>query len=450
MSRRILSEPDSRFAVSRRHFLHTLSYAAAGTVIAGARGAAVRKISPNEKLNIAVIGVAGRGGEDLNEVAKLENIVALCDVDSTRLAAAAKKHPSAKTYSDFRRLIDQKDIDAILVATPDHTHAVATAAALRTGRHVYCEKPLTHTVSEARIITELAAKTKLVTQIGTQIHAGNNYRRVVELVQSGAIGPVKEVHVWAAAVYGGQDAPKDTPPVPPNLDWDLWLGPVTPKPYHPDYVPFKWRNWWHFGGGSLADFGCHFMDLPFWALQLKYPTSVEPISGPPLHPDSTPPWLIVRYEFPQRRDEKTKASLPAVRLTWYHGGKRPEIVGDELFAKYKSGVLFVGEKGMLISDYSRHALLPEEKFKDFARPEPFIPNSIGHHKEWTQAIKTGGTTTCHFGYSGPLTETALLGNVAYRVGKKLEWNGKKLRATNSREADQFIQHHYRPGWQLPS
>jgi predicted dehydrogenase len=438
----------SRSTIDRRHFLRTVGLATAGAALTTRVRAATQAVSANEKLNIAVIGVAGRGGENLREVAALENIVALCDVDSDRLAAAAQKFPSAKIYSDFRRLIDQRDIDAILVATPDHTHAVATARALQSGRHVYCEKPLTHTVSEARIITELAQKKKLVTQIGTQIHAGNNYRRVVELVQSGTIGPVREVHVWAAAVYGGHDAPKDTPPVPPNLDWDLWLGPVKYRPYHAEYVPFKWRNWWAFGGGSLADFGCHFMDLPFWALGLKYPLSVEPVSGPPVHPESTPPWLIVRYEFPARKDAHIKLPLPALRLTWYHGGKRPEIVSDELFAKYKSGVLFVGEKGMLVSDYSKHALLTEDKFKDFAAPPPFIPNSIGHHKEWTQAIKTRGMTTCHFGYSGPLTETALLGNVAYRVGKRLDWDAKKLRAKNCPETDELIQHHYRAGWKI--
>jgi hypothetical protein len=271
---------------------------------------------------------------------------------------------------------------------------------------------------------------------------------VVELVQRNAIGPVHEVHVWVGQSYGGEDAPKDRPPVPPNLNWDLWLGPVTPYPYHPKFAHFVWRNWWHFGGGTMADFGCHYMDLPFWALSLKYPTTVEPISGPPVHPESTPPWLIVRYEFPERQDEIRKMLLPPVKLTWYHGGKRPEFLAEDIVTKYKSGVLFVGEKGLLISDYSRHTLLPEEEFKDFARPAPFIPNSIGHHKEWTQAIKTGGTTTCHFGYSGPLTETALLGNVAYRVGKKLEWDAQTLRARNCPEADAFIQHHYRAGWKL--
>ena len=428
--------------VDRRRFIVTLA-AATGSALVGCHTAPRRRVSANEKLNLAVIGVAGRGGENLKEVAELENIVALCDVDATRLQAAAQKFPAAKTYADFRRLIDQRDIDAILVATPDHTHAVATAEALRSGRHVYCEKPLTHTVSEARIITDLARKSGLVTQIGTQIHAGNNYRRVVELVQGGIIGGVKEVHVWAGAVYGGQEAPKDRPPVPRDLDWDLWLGPVKPHLYHPEFAHFKWRNWWHFGGGSLADFGCHFMDLPFWALRLSHATRIQPIDGPPVHAESTPPWLIVRYEFPARG-----SALPPVTLTWYHGGKRPGIVPDELFAKYKSGVLFVGEKGMLISDYGKHTLLPEEKFANFQRPEPSIPNSIGHHKEWTHAIKTGGTTTCHFGYSGPLTETALLGNVAYRVGKTLEWDAKNLRAGNCPEADEFIQHHYRAGWKI--
>src|SRR5215218_2201150 len=245
MPRHNSTRETSASALNRRHFIRTLGVAATGSALAQGQTLAqgLRKISANDKLNIAVIGVAGRGGENLKEVAALENIVALCDVDSTRLAAAAQKFPAAKTYDDYRRLIDQKDIDAILVATPDHTHAVATAAVLRSGRHVYCEKPLTHTISEARLITDLAKKTGLVTQIGTQIHAGNNYRRVVEAIQSGSIGRVSEVHVWASAVYGGNDAPKERPPVPANLNWDLWLGPVESHPYHPEFAHFKWRNW---------------------------------------------------------------------------------------------------------------------------------------------------------------------------------------------------------------
>ena len=397
--------------------------------------------SANDKLDIGVIGVANQGNYDLTNVAG-QNIVALCDVDDTYLAAASQKFPQAKTFSDFRRLLDYKGIDAVVVAIPDHCHAVAAVGALQSGRHVYCEKPLARTISETRIITDTARKEKRVTQIGTQIHAGNNYRRVVELIQSGAVGPVKEVHVWVNAVYGGMDAPKDTPPVPANLHYDLWLGPVEPRPYHPEYVPFKWRNWWAFGGGSLADFGCHFMDLPYWALNLRYPLSAEAVEGPPVHAESTPPWLMVRYEFPARGDQ------PALALNWYHGKKQPSVLSSEQAAKWKSGVLFVGEKGMLLSDYNKHVLLPETDFAGFVPPEPFIKDSIGHHKEWIRACKSRGRTTCNFDYSGPLTETALLGNVAYRVGKKLQWDATEMRATNCPEADQFIRHQYRQGWSI--
>ncbi|HMJ90781.1 MAG TPA: Gfo/Idh/MocA family oxidoreductase [Candidatus Acidoferrum sp.] len=431
--------------LNRRRFLQQFTIAAAGTALVGCR-TTHRRLSANDKLNIGFIGTAGQAEFSLESL-KDHNCVALCDVDSTKLAAAAAKHPGAKVCEDFRRLIDQKNIDAIVIATPDHTHAVATAAALRSGRDVYCEKPLTHTVSEARIITELARKHKAVTQLGTQIHAGGNYRRVVELIRADAIGQVKEVHVWVNSSYGGKDRPTETPPVPKNLNWELWLGPIAPWPYHPNYAPFAWRNWWHFGGGSLADFGCHYMDLPFWALGLKYPVSVEPVDGPTVHPDAPPQWLIMRFEF--LRDETDARGAGRVPLTWYHGGRRPEqLLPEELKPHWKSGVLFVGEKGMLLADYRQRLLLPEEKFKDFVAPQPSISNSIGHHKEWVEAIKTRGTTTCHFGYSGPLTETALLGNVAYRVQQKLEWDAKKLHATNCPEAEALIQHHYRTGWKV--
>jgi len=257
--------------VSRRQFLSRASAGAGLLILSGTRG--FGRISPNEKLNIGVIGVAGRGGDDLAEVSA-ENIVALCDIDDHNLAAAAKKYPGAKTYNDFRQLIDQKDLDAVVVGTPDHAHAVQAVAALRSGRHLYCEKPLARTISEARIITDTARKMNRVTQLGTQIHAGGNYRRVVELVRSGAIGQVAEVHVWVNSSYGGKERPTSTPLVPPHIHYDLWLGPVPERPYSPEYLPFHWRDWWAFGGGSLADFGCHFMDLPFWALDLKYPRAV--------------------------------------------------------------------------------------------------------------------------------------------------------------------------------
>jgi predicted dehydrogenase len=407
--------------------------------------------SANGKLNIGFVGCAGRAAGNLDEMiieSKDFTIGALCDVDSNSLEQAGKKHPEAKTYRDYRQMLEQKDLDAVLIGTPDHVHAVIAVAAMKSGRHVYCEKPLTRTVSECRIVEETARQYKRVTQLGTQIHAGNNYRRVVELVQTGAVGPIREVHVWVGAVYGGMERPKDTPPVPATLDWDLWLGPVPHRPYHPDYVPFKWRNWWAFGGGSMADFGCHFMDLPHWALELRNPTSVEPVDGPPVHAESTPPWLIVRYLYPERKKAGSGETLPPVKLTWYHGGKQPALLDKEQAEYFRSGVLFIGEKGTLLADYTRNQLLPEKDFAGFKKPAPFIPNSVGHHKEWIDAIRNGGPTTCNFDYSGALTEAALLGNVAYRVGKKIEWDAKTLKAVNCPEADQYIQHQYREGWKL--
>ncbi|MCL4181157.1 MAG: Gfo/Idh/MocA family oxidoreductase [Verrucomicrobia bacterium] len=426
--------------INRRAFLQSAGVGVAGLWLGGCQTAS-RSVAANERLNLGVVGVANQGQYNLNQVAT-ENIVALCDVDETFLNAAAEKFPAATRYRDFRRLLERRDLDAVVVATPDHTHAVVAVNALRSGRHVYCEKPLARTISEVRIITETARKMKLATQIGTQIHAGANYRRVVELVQSGAIGDVNEVHVWVAATYGGQELPRETPPIPAGLDYDLWLGPVPWRAYSPEYVPFKWRNWWAFGGGALADFGCHFMDLPHWALGLSHPDSAEVVEGPPVHAESTPPWLIVRYTHPRR------GAQPPVTLTWYHGGKRPELpAGTEDF-EWRSGVLFVGSRGQLISDYGRHTLLPAAQFDGFQRPEPFIPESIGHHQEWIRACKTGAETTCGFAYSGPLTEAALLGNVAYRTGRRIGWDWKRQRALGDPAAQAYIEHTYRKGWSI--
>lgn len=427
--------------MNRRKFIFDLGATAAGLTLAGCATTRVsRKISPNEKLNIGMIGTANRAHEDLAGV-KSENIVALCDIDDTYLAKAATEFPGAKTYNDFRQLLDRNDLDAVVVATPDHTHAVAAVAALKSGRHVYCEKPLARTISEVRAITDAAKKYNRVTQIGTQIHAQRNYRNVVELIQSNAIGEVKEVHVWVDVTYGGIKKPTEFPPVPAHLHYDLWLGPVEPWPYSPQWVPFKWRNWWQFGGGALGDFGCHYMDLPHWALGLSHALSAE-TDGPPADPDSPPPWLIVRYMHPAR-----KPGGQPLPLTWYHGGRQPspDILAPDLAKKWKSGVLFIGDNGRLISDYNKHQLLPEKP--DF-KPTVHIPDSIGHHKEWIEACKTGGKTTCSFDYSGPLTETALLGNAAHRAGQKLEWNAARLKVTNTHAADQYIQHHYRKGWTL--
>lgn len=428
--------------IHRRRFLQETTLLGAGALL-GSITSDARATSPNERLNIGIIGVAHQGNYDLTNVTS-ENIVALCDVDDSYLASVAQKFPGARTYNDFRRLLDQKQIDAVVVAIPDHSHAVATVAALRSGRHVYCEKPLTRTISECRIVMETTRRTRRVTQIGTQIHAGTNYRRVVELVRSGAIGQVEEVHVWVNVTYGGKPLPHDAPPVPAGLHYDLWLGPVPERPYSPEFLPQAWRNWWAFGGGALGDFGCHYMDLPHWALGLRTPLVAEVIEGPPVHPESVPPWLIVRYQYPPRDQQ------PAVKLTWYHGGKQPPpaVLRADLAEKWKSGVLFVGKKGALLSDYSRHALLPEKEFDGFVPPPHSIPDSIGHHAEWVRACKTGEPTTCNFDYSGALTESVLLGNLAYRAGARIDWDSPALRAKGCQAADEYIQHHYRAGWKI--
>lgn len=443
-------------SVNRRRFLQTA--AAAGAAATFAAPAVLRARNLNEKLNIAVIGCGGRGGSNLRSVSS-ENIVALCDVNQQNLNRAAAKHPDARTVVDFRKLYDHaKDFDAVVVSTCEHTHAFATLPALQLGKHVYCEKPLTHGIWEARVIREAAAKAKVATQMGTQIHAGNNYRRVVELIQSGAIGPVREAHVWVSRAWGWQpsaeearrhrdivfvqERPAESQPVPANLDWDLWLGPAPKRPFHSVYFPGpKWYRWWDFGSGTMSDLGSHWIDLPFWALKLDHPLTIE-ASGPSPHPELAPASMQATYEYGPRGD------MAPVQLTWYQGTHKPAIWTQRKIPQWSSGVLFIGDEGMLLANYGKHVLLPEEKFTDFKRPDPFIPASRGHHAEWIHAAKTGEPTTCNFEYSGLLTEANHLGNVAYRVGKKIEWDSDSLRAKNAPEADPIIRREYRKGWKL--
>jgi predicted dehydrogenase len=424
---------------SRREFLgrSALAGTAVGLGVWSSRSLAESK-SPNEKLNIAMIGTANQARFSIDNV-KQENIVALCDIDDLLLGKAHSDFPQAKIYNDFRKLLDQGDIEAVVVAVPDHIHAPATAMALHRGKHVYCEKPLTHTIAEARTIAKLAADAKVATQMGTQIHAGENYRRVVEIIQSGAIGNVSEVHTWAGRAWGGGERPKDTPPVPPNLHWDLWIGPAPERPYHPTYLPMNWRKWWDFGGGNIADMACHHMDLPFWALGLKHPVAIE-AEGPPVHPETCPLGLTVHYEYHAGADQRP------IKLTWYDGTAIPKQIHGHPTGG--GGNLFVGDKGMLWADYDGYHLYPEEQFKDYKPPAPTIPRSIGHHKEWILACKTGSPTTCNFGYAGPLTEAVLLGNVAYRTGKRIEWDSDKMQASNCPDAERFLHSEYRKGWTL--
>jgi len=411
----------------------------AGMLI-GVSPTVARTYQANDKLRIGVIGVANRGGANLTGVVSQE-IRAICDVDEGYLAKCGAAFPHATRHSDFRRMIDARGLDAVVISTPDHTHAPAAAMALRAGLDVYCEKPLAHSVAEVRTLTDLARRHGRVTQMGTQIHAGANYRRVVEAIQAGAIGSVEEVHVWCGGGYSPGDRPTDTPPVPSGLDWDLWLGPAPERPYHPAYAPFHWRGWWDFGNGTLGDMACHHMDLPFWALGLRVPETVE-AEGPPVHPESAPSWLIVRYAFAARGGQ------PAVTLTWYNGDKRPHYFADGVLPQWGNGTLFVGSGGMLIADYERHLLLPEERFRDWVRPAASIPDSPGHHEEWIAACKSRGRTSCEFAYAGPLTEAVLLGNVAYRSGERITWDGKSMRVAGSRDADRYLRRRYRRGWRL--
>lgn len=432
---------------TRRQFLKQSSIAAAafwigrGSLLAKQENLTSKPEPAKDLLNIGIIGTANRAQSNISGVSS-QNIVAICDIDDNYLSAAAQKFPGAKTYNDFRKLLEQKNIDAVVISTADHTHAVATVAALNAGKHVYCEKPLSHTVYEARLVSETAAKhPNLATQMGTQIHASNNYRRVVELVQSGAIGKLEECHVWCEKSWSGGNRPSEKAQVPRNIHWDLWLGPVVARPYHAEYLPKNWRRWWDFGGGTLGDMGCHYMDLAFWALNLRHPLSIE-TEGPPVHKETTPAWLIVRYEF-----ERAEASTP-LKVTWYDGGKRPEIVNAGKVPGWKNGVLFIGEKGMLVADYGSYKLLPDEKFSGFHMPPQTIPNSIGHYNEWIRACKQGSITSCNFNYAGALSEAILLGNVAYRSGTKLEWDAAALKAKNCKVASNYIQSEYRQGWSL--
>jgi len=449
-------------SINRRQFLGGAAAGAAGLTIVprhvlGGAG----YTAPSEKLNIAAIGVGNRGAVDLQNVST-ENIVALCDVDEDYAAPVFELYPKAKKYRDFRKMLEkEKNIDAVMVAVPDHSHAVVAMTAIKMGKHVYCEKPLTRTVYEARKLTEAAREAKVATQWGNQGHASEGIRLINEWIRDGAIGPVREVHAWTNRPMWPQGVgrPKDTPPVPSTLDWDIWLGPAPQRAYHPAYLPRFWRGWWDFGTGALGDMAGHLMDSPYWALKLGYPTSVEACSSLysrkvegkkwgeiVINRETYPRASIVRYEFPARDD------MPPATLTWYDGGLRParpkELEEGRSLAN--QGVIFVGDKGKLMSDRDGGSprLIPESKMKAYKLPPKTIPRSIGHWKEWIEACKGGKPAMVNFDYAGPLNEVILLGNIALQIGEKLYWDGPNMKVTNVPEANEYIHRQYRQGWSL--
>jgi predicted dehydrogenase len=446
--------------LSRRQFLcRSAIVSTALTVVPGAVLGLNGAISPSEKLNIAGIGIGGQGGHDINQM-KSENIVALCDVDWNHAAGMFKQYPNAQKHKDYRKMLDeQKEIDAVVVGTPDHHHAFASMAAIRHGKHVYCEKPLTHSVWESRTLAKAAREAKVATQMGNQGQASEETRRLCEVVGAGLIGQVHEVHIWTDRPSNGLfneywpqgvTRPKGTPTIPETLEWDLWLGPAPSRPYNPAYLPFTWRGWWDFGTGALGDIGCHTLDPVCRALKLGPPISVE-ASSTRVNEETYPLSSMVTYHFPAR------GAQPPVKLTWYDGGLRPprpdELPDDEMMGD--NGRLLVGDNGKILSGGRGDHLLPVARRHEFQEVPKTLPRSIGHYKEWIEACKGGKPGGSNFDWAGPLAETVLLGNVALRLKmrqeltlKKLLWDSEAFRFTNSDEANAFLRREYREGWSL--
>jgi predicted dehydrogenase len=457
-----LSETGRSGGGSRRAFLGA-SGAALGLMIVPRHVlGGPSQVAPSERLNVAGIGAGGMGGGDIATVARLgANIVALCDVDDDRAGGSFNAFPKARRYKDFRVMLDKeaKNIDAVTVGTPDHVHAVAAMAAVRAGKHVYCQKPMTHTLVECRKLTKAARAAGVATQMGNQGHATEGARLTNEWLQAGIIGDVKEVHVWSDRAgrlwKQGIGRPTETPPVPPTLDWKLWLGPVRERPYHPAYAPVSWRGWRDFGTGALGDMGCHIIDHPVWALRLGAPTAVEAratLDGSTLEGDKPnfetyPIASIIYFEFPARE------AMPAVRMTWYEGGLMPPApaamaAGERL---PDNGVLYVGDKGQMY--HSSHggtpSLLPRQLHESAASVPRSIERSPGHYEEWVRACRGGPRPVSNFDYAGPLTEIVLLGVLALRApGRRLEWDSENLRITNAPELNEHVHTEYRSGWTL--
>jgi len=445
-------------AVSRRRFMQGAAAGAMAFSLVPRRVLAqAGQPAPSDKLNLGCVGVAGRGGDNINELAG-QNIVALTDVDWAHAAKTLEKFPGAKRYKDYRKMLDEMDksIDAVVVSTPDHTHAVAAMAAIKRGKHVYCEKPLAHSVWEVRQLMQAAREHKVVTQLGNQGHSFDHIRMFCEWIWDGAIGKVTEVHARCGSNYSKirrleEVAKAGEVAVPDMLDWDLWLGPAQHRPYHRAYLPGQWRGWMPFGCGVIGDWVCHVVDPVFWALKLGAPTSVQARTfdyNPTDHADTFPPRSIVRYDFPARGD------LPPVTLMWYDGEARPPRPA-ELESGRKdldTGAIVVGDKGKIM--YGSHGaggarIIPESKMKEYKQPAKSLPRVKNHHADWVAAIRDGKAAGSDFSYGGPLTEIALLGVIAMRLsGQRLDWDGANMRFTNSDEANKLLTPTFRMGWSL--
>jgi len=433
--------------ITRRDFLRGTALGGAGLIILRDSRLAFGSTA-NDKLNIACIGSGGKGHSDIQGCAS-QNIVALCDVDDRRAAGAYKDYPDVPKFRDFRRMLDKMHhrIDAVIVSTPDHTHAVAALMAMEMGKHVYCQKPLTHSIYEARLMRDTARKMKVATQMGNQGTASNSMRESVEIIRSGALGDVREVHVWSNRPVWpqGMSRPTETPPVPKELAWDLWLGPAEKRPYHESYLPFIWRGWKAFGTGAVGDMGCHTLNMPFMALNLVDPISVHAEVFEATD-ESYPKRSIIHFTFPKRGD------LAPCTLTWYDGGLKPKdesiLMGRELPG---SGCVVIGDTGRLYAadDYGgSHILMPQEKFADYQLPAPTLPRSPGHYEEWIRACKGGEKAMSNFDYATALTETALLGNLAVLTEEPIYWDPERMRAINCPKAEQFVHTTSRRGWEL--
>lgn len=433
--------------IGRREFLRTTALGGVGLLVLH-NAQSVFGYQANEKLNLAFIGAGGQGGALVNEFGNLgENIVALCDVDEQTAAGSFQKFPRARRYRDFRKMLDEmhRQIDAVVVATPDHTHAVASITAMKLGKHVYCEKPLTYCIYEAQMMRKIAQQAKVATQMGNQGMGSSGTRQAIEILRSGAIGKIREVHLWTDRPIWPQgiDRPADSPPVPPHLDWNLWLGPAPYRPYHPAYHPFRWRGWIDFGTGALGDMGCHIFPISFLGLNLRYPARVQAITSGH-NRETYPRWSIIQYEFPARND------LPPVRLTWYDGGQKPsadllrEVLKGETIPG--GGSLIIGDKGVMFND----RLLPADRFRDYRPPAPTLPRAPqdNHRLEWVVACKTGSPTMSNFDFASLLTEVILLGNVALLVGETIECDPKTGEIISPSRARRYLRREYRKGWSL--